>query len=336
MMKKAVQKLVMVTMTLGVSLNAWGVGTPADTLIDSTVTLDYFVAGSPKAPLTATAPLRVAELLDVTVTSLDAGTVAVASPSTDNLLSFTLTNTGNGIDSYLLTADLAQVTDDYDPTNGEIWLENGLAAGLQTTGPNADTLYNSGVNDPTLDANGVDSIDVYVLSDTPSALLNGNTGDVSLLAQSTEPGAAGGTPGAGLAGTSDGGFAQVVVGTSQAQSSVTGSYEVVGINVSIDKSLDAVSDPTGGTQVLAGSTLTYLIDVNVSGGTVNSLVITDPIPANTTYVPNSMILDGSGLSDASDTDEGDFNVTNANTITVDLGDVTGPAAFQIYFQVIID
>jgi len=78
--------------------------------------------------------------------------------------------------------------------------------------------------------------------------------------------------------------------------------------------------------------------VTVTGsGTADSVVVVDPIPANTTYTASSMTLDTTSLSDAADADEGDFDVTNTNAITVDLGSVVaGSAANTIEFEVTID
>ena len=71
--------------------------------------------------------------------------------------------------------------------------------------------------------------------------------------------------------------------------------------------------------------LTYQIAVNVTGsGTATNLVITDPLPANTTYLANSIAVNGASQTDAVDppTDNTDFGITNANTVTVSLGNVT--------------
>ena len=62
--------------------------------------------------------------------------------------------------------------------------------------------------------------------------------------------------------------------------------------VSLNKTVTVI-DTLGGTDPHPGSTLRYQIDVVVSGSSnVNNLVVTDLIPANTTYVDFSIFLNG--------------------------------------------
>ncbi len=69
-----------------------------------------------------------------------------------------------------------------------------------------------------------------------------------------------------------------------------------------------------------GTTLTYTVVVTNSGtGAASSVVLTDPIPANTTYVAGSITQDGAGRSDAADADNADYNVTNPGKVTVTIG-----------------
>ena len=62
-----------------------------------------------------------------------------------------------------------------------------------------------------------------------------------------------------------------------------------------------------------------------------------PIPANTSYTANSLILNGTPLSDGADGDAGDVGGTTPNTVTVDLGDMTSASPLQtIRFDVTIN
>lgn len=103
-------------------------------------------------------------------------------------------------------------------------------------------------------------------------------------------------------------------------------------SVTLNKSV-AVTDAQGGTVVEAGSTLHYQIDVVVSGSNdVNNLIITDPIPANTTYVSSSLLLNG--VTDV-------FATSDGNNVVVDLSrggtvSVAPGTLYTITFDVTID
>ena len=86
----------------------------------------------------------------------------------------------------------------------------------------------------------------------------------------------------------------------------------------------SIVDPFGGSDPVPGATITYSIDVTVTGaGTATGVVISDPIPVDTTYVNSSMALGGAPLTDAVDgIDDADFGISALNTITVDMGDLT--------------
>lgn len=78
-----------------------------------------------------------------------------------------------------------------------------------------------------------------------------------------------------------------------------GAYQVLS-PVSILKTVTII-DTAGGTDPHPGATLRYRLEVGVSGNTpVDNLVITDLVPANTTYTDGSMRLNGIAQSDAND------------------------------------
>lgn len=310
-------------------------GTPAGTLITNTATLSYSIGGVPETPIvSAPASLQVAEIINLTLVWQDGGPVSVASPDTNDALTFLLTNTGNGAERFSFTRNNLLAGDNYDPLNGSagaIFLESGLAPGLQTSGPNADTLYAAGVNEPNLPADA--SRIVYVLSDTPFGLVSGNTGLAALTSAATTPGAAGAAPGTTLAGLGTGGV-DAVVGTSQAQASRIGSYLVSNVALSILKTVVSVLDPRGGSNVESGSMLTYRITVTLSGaGSVDNLIITDPVPAQTTYVAGSMLVNSATRTDAVDADNAQYS---ANTVTVDFGNTASPVVHVIDFRTTIN
>lgn len=107
--------------------------------------------------------------------------------------------------------------------------------------------------------------------------------------------------------------------------------------VSVVKSAE-VSDQSGGNKAVSGSIITYTLVVTVAGnGTAAGVVITDPIPANTTYTAGTLKLNGAPLTDAKDADAGDAGVTTAGEVTVGLGGMTSTSGtMTITFDVKIN
>ncbi|MEO1573407.1 MAG: hypothetical protein AAFU65_00420, partial [Pseudomonadota bacterium] len=79
------------------------------------------------------------------------------------------------------------------------------------------------------------------------------------------------------------------------------------------------------------------IEVTVTGsGTATAASVTDAIPADTTYAPGTLTLNGAGLTDAPDADAGQF-LAVTNNIDVQLGDLDAAAGTQVVeFAVVID
>ena len=310
-------------------------GTPAGTVIQNTATVTYSIGGGPQQSATTPPSIfTVAELINVTLVWQDAADVAVGSPDSNRALSFLLTNTGNGPETFSLARNNAIAGDNYDPMNGSagaIFIENGLQAGFQASGPNADGLYVAGSNDPALTADA--SRIVYIVSNTPAALATGSVGRVELVASATTPGAAGAAPGTALAGLGQGGV-DAVVGATRAQARQTGGYIVSGVVVVLAKSVVSVVDSSGGATVRPGSIVTYRIVLSVNGGgAADNLTLDDPIPANTTYVSNSITVDGTARTDVVDTDSAEFL---GGAVKVRFGNTAAPASHTVEFRVTVN
>jgi uncharacterized repeat protein (TIGR01451 family) len=90
--------------------------------------------------------------------------------------------------------------------------------------------------------------------------------------------------------------------------SVTFTTTVTAPNVSLAKSVS----PTGAQA--PNSVLTYTVVITNNGnGTATNLVLTDPIPANTTFVGGTITVDGGTRTDAIDADNAEIS---NNTIVV--------------------
>lgn len=88
-------------------------------------------------------------------------------------------------------------------------------------------------------------------------------------------------------------------------------------DVELNKTVTVI-DTLSGTDPHAGATLRYQIEVVISGATnISNLVITDPIPASTTYSPATLSLNGVAQTDSGDAPT-DFSEFDGSRIVVDL------------------
>jgi uncharacterized repeat protein (TIGR01451 family) len=315
--------------------NVHAIGTDAGLSIQNTATATFDVSGTPQTTVLSNTVLTlVDELLDSVVVDDIGGPIAVGTPEAGSVLQYTITNNGNGSEEYKIIADVAIAEGGFDPTLIQIYLETNAVPGLQTGG---DTPYVSGVSNPTLAED--ESLTVYVVSDIPSGLSQGDDGEVQLRAVSATIEANAATddpndpawpvPGVSYAGQGDGG-GDAVVGTSNDPSNLlnrtTATYEVSDAVVSITKSTITVVDPFLGTTLVPGSIITYQLLVTVAGsGSADSLVISDPLPVELEYQPGTLTVDGVAEDDdfaPAGTDNSGF-VSATTTIVVDQGSVVG-------------
>lgn len=306
-------------------------GTAAGSSITNTATATFTDPdGVPVTVPSNTSSLQVDEILDVTVVSNDAGNVAATTPDSDAVLSFTVTNVGNGAETFGLFADDAVAGDNFNPANTRIYLD---ANGNGTLEIGTDTLYVAGVNDPVLagDASQV----VFVVSDIPAGLANTNVGLVRVRAASSTVLTTPATDPAGttFAGQGDLG-SDAVVGSSLADATAERGFVISQVVTTFTKTQAVVNDPVYGTNAVPGAIITYTLALVTTGsGSLTGAAITDPVPAGTTYVPGSLTLNSVSLTDVAD---GDAGSVAAGTVTVNLGTVTAPATNTVTFQVTIN
>lgn len=312
---------------------AQAAGVPAGTVITNTATATFEDPdGNPVTVDSNPATFTVDELLDVVVTQNDAGTVLVEAAQADVPLSFTITNTGNGSEPFRLAFDDSLGGDQFDPDNVRIYLDNGDG----TFNPATDTLYVATINDPILNAD--QSRIVFVVADMPAGLNNGDLGNVLFSAEAVTSIATLGpdAPGTTFAGAGTGGT-DAVVGASGGYDSEVNGYYVSSINTTFVKTT-SVADPFGGDSPVPGAIITYTLTFSVTGsGNLADVLITDPIPAGTTYVPGTLTLDAAPLTDPIDADIGSFrNLGGEMGIHVAIGTVAAPATHVVTFDVRID
>lgn len=297
--------------------------TRAGTTISNTASATFNNGGGSTTVNSNQVDLLVDELLDVTVDSSNPADVPTSPGATGQVLTFSVTNTGNGAENFVLSTIANAGGDNYDPVVTQIYIDNGDGV----FDPGTDTLYNPGANDPLL--NPDQSITIFVVASTPGTAVDGNRGIVSLVA-AAKTGT--GAPGTSFAGLGEGG-GDAVVGSTGADGADAGAFIVSAATVTLLKSA-VVTNSLGTADPIPGATITYTIVATVAGsGSVAGLAVTDNIPANTRYVPGSITLGGSTLSDAVDGDAGDYNGTRVNVV---LGTVAGGQTRTVTFRTTIN
>ena len=318
----------MVLIVLSPMYHTLAIGTQAGTEINNQATVTYAVDTVVVLGVSNVVTTTVAEIINVVVVWLDAADIAVYPGDTDQALTFQMTNTGNGNEDYSLSATSALAGDDFDPILKDLYLDRN-ADGLYS--PGIDDQYIPGANDPTLAPD--ESAIVFALNDIPSGISGMELGNSQLLALSNT---GVGPPGTIITDAGEGGT-DAVIGNSGGYAGHIGTYVVSDVIVTIAKFANTI-DPYGGSNPMTGAVVTYSLVVSVSGiGKVKELMITDPIPVNTSYNVGTLFLNNIGLTDAKDTDAGDVSLTTPNTMTVDFGDsLIAPTVQTITFDVTIN
>lgn len=308
---------------LAVNAPAFATGTVAGTDIDNIAEATYDTPSGPVTIQSNMVRIKVDELLDVTVVTTDPGDIATAPGAVGNVQTFRVTNTGNGDEAFRLTATTGIGGDDFDPTLTQIILDTN---GNGVYDPGVDTTYVAGSNDPVLQPD--QSTIIFVITSTPIAVSNGNRGTTNFLAVAVT---GSGAPGTSFANAGQGG-GNAVVGTTGGDADANSFLAVQAASVSLVKSA-LIVDPFGGNRPVPGATITYSLVATISGvGSLNNLVISDPVPAGTTYRANSTTLEAAALTDAADADAGNYNGTR---ISVSAGNVPAGQSRTVTFQTVI-
>ena len=307
---------------------AHAVGTLAGTSVSGQAQVSYILGGVPGTGISNVTTFLVAEVLDLNIT-LQSSTVTVTAADTNRTLLFTLTNTGNGTETFPLALDNLVAGDDFDPlaASTAIYFDADADGALSA----GDTAYVAGSNDPTLAPDA--GIAVLLVNNMPPALADGAIGRSRLLARAATGTGAPGTvfAGQGASGT------DAVAGANGGQTNATGEYQVSENEVLLTKSA-TVTSAAGSAAAVPGARITYQIVVNVSGSApAANFVLTDAIPAGTTFAGGSLLLNGAALTDVADADAGEFQGGASPGVRVSLGTLTQAAGPQtVAFTVTIN
>ena len=313
--------LIIATASISFSQPVYATGTAAGTTISNTATASYNDPGGNLVSVPSnTVNIKVDELLDVTVATADPGDVVVVPGGLNQVLSFTVTNTGNGSEAFRLTPNATIGGDQFDPTTTSIVLDTNRNGVYD---PGIDTVYTPGSNDPVLAPDT--SIGIFILSTIPAGTTDLDRAIVELTAAAIT---GTGAPGTSFTGQGQGG-GDAVVGSTGGDGNDRGRYIVQNATISFVKTATIV-DPFGGTKSVPGSIITYTLTATITGsGTLNNAAIVDAVPANTAYQIGSITLQGTPLTDISDSDSGSFL---SNNVSVRLGSVTGGQTRTVTFR----
>jgi len=249
---------------------AFAAGTEAGTLVSNTFTLDYNVGTTPQPPVTGDTPTTfvVDRLIDVNVAA-NTGT-SVAPGSTDQPLAFTLTNEGNDDQGYVLTPGNVVSGDDFDATNLSVfYVIDANGDGINNDG--APVAYN-GTSTPDIAPDQI--VFVTIEGDIPGAAGEGETSNITLLAETAVTGGSGAVKAVEI-------FAEVPNATN---------------DCAIIPGTPAAQTNDGNDQyAIPGACVEYTITATNSGAaTATAIDIEDTLPANLTFVAAS----ASGFSTA--------------------------------------
>lgn len=354
-MKKQVLGTAALLLLAGLSPLAQAAGTLAGTDITNTASATFDDPDNPGSKKTVDSnpsTLRVDELLNVTITP-NGGTVSVSPGDTSQVMSFTMTNVGNGPEQYVLSTNGALGSNDFNPTNIRVYFDTNDDGIFD---PLVDTLYvPSGVlgvagNEPTLGPD--ESVRLFVVSDIPATqvdgitpVANGDQGNLELLAEAITAQETAGTDPAGhvFVGSGTNG-SDAIVGNTQAVGTANNAYVVSSIQTNFSKTSTVIppaSHPEYGTNPLPGSTIRYTLTLEITGsGSLSNIEIVDRIPANTTFVNSSITLDGVTLTDVSGDDDGELRtgagVNPPRDVVVRVSTATAPRTYVVTFDVTID
>ena len=172
---------------------AMAAGTVAGTTIANFATVNYQVGGISQTPLNSnTVSFVVDRKINLTVATVDVAAVSISPGSSANVLTFTVTNTGNGTQDFLPStiavvpgqpAKFGVLLDGLDATSATAYVDG-----------NANGTYEAGADTATyIDELAPDGVKtVFIVSTFPLGLTNGVIASYHLLAQAL----AGGGPGA--------------------------------------------------------------------------------------------------------------------------------------------
>ncbi len=361
---------VAIALAIIAATHAYGAGTAAGTTISNQATINYQVGGvSQSAVNSNNYQFVVDRKINLTVATTDGAAVSVTPGTSNNALTFTLQNTGNGTQDFTFTA-VARTggtgafggTDNVNAAAAAVYVESGATPGYQS-GEDTATYVDELIADATAT--------VYIVGDFSSGTYaNADVASYHLVAEARAGGGASSqgsaltaTSGADTPGSvdivfSDGqGSATSNDAANDAKFSDDSDFTISAATLTVTKASVVISDPVNSTtnpKAIPGAVIEYTITIsNASGAaTATSVSFTDSLNSEITAgtvtflanaydtgkgirvtAPNINGGAAKDLTNIGSDDEGDWNVTAGNTVTVTGIQVAATESATVQFRV---
>lgn len=294
-------------------------------LANSTITNTASITWTGGSATSNTATITVDERIEVTE-SIDNSPITNVINSTNNALIFTVTNTGNGRETFKLSTSFTNM----GPGTFS------LAAAKVYVDTNKNGVYDAGT-DPEQYSTGVlgntSSIKAFIVSTYGASGSNGDTVQAYLEVTTATPGFASYAPGQVSLNNGDGGVDAVLGTTSGQVLTIFGVYQLASTTLAVFKSYSAF-DPWSGNLAVPGATLRFHMRITGSGGGYSAnATLTDTInPTLTSFTNGSIKVNGVAQSDAVDADKGSWA---SPTVTVTFGNFSSHWTRDVHFSTII-
>jgi hypothetical protein len=351
---------------------ALAAGTLSGEIVSVGATADYQVGGMsmPQVSTASPAQFMVDTKIDLTVAETGSNYTSVTPGSSDQILTFTVTNTGNATQDFALSAAVVTVGGD-DPIDGGTNTVDFTATGLQAfIDINGNTAYDAGTDTTYIDGLAPDaSVTVLVAADIGSSPAHGDVAACTLTATAHD----GGTNGSlGALSVENSGSANdtsliaanadivfgdgsgLVDGATDGAHSAADAFLITSATLTLTKSSAVISDPfsSANPKMIPGAVVEYTIRVANGTGTgvqtATDVLVQDDLSAEISDIAFDtdayasgygirMAINGgsyTNLTNASDspTDNGSFA---SNVISVGNIDLTPGDYADIQFRVVI-
>ena len=343
---------------MAASAPAMAQSTTAGTDVTNTANVTFEVGGVIQtAPAPASDTFTVDRKILFTLTEkAPTATTNVSANAQDAITAFTLSNTSNDILDF--TVSPSQIlTGSATPRGTDAFDLTGLLICLDANNDNACDAAPTAtltVNDLAQDTG---TTTILIIGNIPASATNGQIAGVTATATALN------SDGTAIVAATDATVndaAQVETifadgasggGVRNGIESASDDYTVAAADLSVFKSSRVVDDFVSATnpKAIPGAIVEYCITVtNATGASsASNINISDIIPANTTYTPGTLFVDGSvttpgvgqtcsggsAVTDANDADAGEFVV---DTVTGALSSIPGGTSRALIFQVTID
>jgi uncharacterized repeat protein (TIGR01451 family) len=279
------------------SSQALAVGTGAGTAISNTATVSFTRGGSQDSEQ-ASVSFNVDEIINVNVTAANASN-NITNGDQNVAITYTVTNTGNGPESFKLFETLSAVNN-LPLTQGDLSVYFDTSSTPDGFDPNNinEQLYTG--TDINIANDGF--ITVYIVTDVPNgAALNSKSELLITAVSQTEAGGikAGDSAFGSVIANAGENNTNAIIAVDQGRDSASSEITVTtfdpskSLDVTINKTIlgsNALVNNTATTteQKIPGAVVTYFIKVVVKNDNATALSISDIIPSNMTYVANSL------------------------------------------------